>query len=305
MKNIRFGFVFYLACVCVTSALADDTVFARQGDVVLTQDELDAAFARIPEIHRLAFIRDGERVNKLVKSLLQTRQISRDANAHDYEQDPVTALRMQMAAEKELAEAWLDHVVASAPEVNYESLAYEHYLANPEQYQTPEMLDVSHILIKSDTRPELEALELARRLYNDLLADPSLFDEYVMEYSEDPAKSSNAGRYRQMQKGQMVRQFENAAFALSTPGEITDLVQTDYGFHIIRLNRRIDPKPVPFEQIKLQAIEQAKGRYEANYRRNYLLKLNHEPIELPEGAVDAMVKRYFGENLELAPEFPQ
>jgi peptidyl-prolyl cis-trans isomerase C len=305
MKPLKAVPILLVAFFYITNLNADDTVFARQGDVVLTQDEMDAAFSRIPEIHRLAFIRSGERVNQLVQSLLRSKQVAKDATAHGFDDDKLVLARLQLAEDKELADAWLQKIVADAPKVDYEALAYERYLAEPENYLTPEMVDVSHILIKSDSRPEQEAFRMAQELREEILADPALFDEYVMEHSEDPAKAVNRGRYPQMQKGQMVRPFEEAAFAMNTPGSISELVQTSYGFHIIRFNGRIEPTVIPFEQIKPEAVLQAEQNYLDNYRRSYLLKLTHEPIELPEGAVDAMVKRHFGENLELAPEFPE
>ena len=58
---------------------ASTEVFASQGGVVLTQGELDAGFLRIPPEHRLRFIRDGERVDNLVKSLLRNKLIAADA----------------------------------------------------------------------------------------------------------------------------------------------------------------------------------------------------------------------------------
>ncbi|NNJ65487.1 MAG: hypothetical protein HKP16_07965, partial [Xanthomonadales bacterium] len=82
-------------------------VFAYQGGVVLTQQELDAAFSAIPEAQRLAFIRDGGKVDQLVKTLLRRKAVAVDAERADYPEDPLVADRVRLAAQKELAEAWL------------------------------------------------------------------------------------------------------------------------------------------------------------------------------------------------------
>jgi parvulin-like peptidyl-prolyl isomerase len=92
---------------------------------------------------------------------------------------------------------------------------------------------------------------------------------------------------------------------MEVEGEISLPVETQYGFHIIRLNRRLPGVVPPFEQIKAQAVEHTRENYLKEYRRNYLRKLLSVPIEYPDGAIEDMVKRYFGENLELAPEFSQ
>ncbi|MBT8052616.1 MAG: peptidylprolyl isomerase [Gammaproteobacteria bacterium] len=288
-----------------TKARSSNDIFARQGSVVLTHSELDAAFSRIPPEFRLAFIRDGAKVDDLVKSLLRLKLVAADASRSGFDQQPMIAERMQLAAEKELAEAWVGNLIENAPEADYEALALEYYLAHPDEFKMPERVDVSHILISSETRSEEKALALATRLHDDLRTDPSQFDGYVTEYSEDPAKTSNAGRYPGMQRGQMVKRFEEAAFTLQQPGDITEPVKTSYGYHIIRLNQAKPSAPIPFEQIKEQASEMAKEQYLSEYRARYIKQQIAEPIELADGAAEAMVKRYFGEELELIPEFPE
>ena len=80
-------FVLILLCFSASHSLwADDEVFARQGDQVLTHAEMDAAFMRIPAKFRLPFIRDGERVDQLVSSLLRYKTIA--AEAEQNEPDP-------------------------------------------------------------------------------------------------------------------------------------------------------------------------------------------------------------------------
>ena len=276
---------------------------AIQGDVVLTQAEIDAAFARIPEQHRLAFIRSGERVDHLIRSLLQNKILAGEAREEGYDDDVLVRGRLDIAADKELADAWLDHVMASAPAADYEALAYEHYLANPDQYRTPERVDVTHLLISSENKSEEKALAQIEELRAEVEADPARFDDLVMEYSEDPSKSSNKGRFPFMTRGEMVAPFEEAAFALQEPGEITQPVKTDFGYHLIRLNRKVPSGLRPYPTVKEAAVAQAKERHATQYRSNYMRRVLSEPIELPEGAVEAMAKRYFGENLELAPEF--
>lgn len=282
---------------------ADDEVFARQGDQVLTHAEIDAAFMRIPAKFRLPFIRDGERVDQLVSSLLRYKTIAAEAEQNGFDEDSLVIARMNLAKEQELAEAWVSHVIESAPPGDYETLAYERYLASPEKYRTGVSLDVSHILIKSDIRAEAEALETVTRLHAELMENPSLFDDYIDRYSEDPAKVNNAGRYPNMTRGQMVEPFEVAAFAMKGDGTISEPVKTAYGYHIIRLNRRTEASTAPFEKVKPAIMMEVASEHSDNLKRAYLMKLSQEPIELPDGAVEKMVKRHFGENLEKAPDF--
>lgn len=280
---------------------ADEDVFARQGDQVLTQGDMDAYFAGIPEQNRLAFIRDGGRVDQAVQSLLRTRLFAADARANGFDQDPLVADRIGLVVERELSKLWIEHIVTNAPDADYEALAEEYFVGHPDEFSSPELLDVSHILVSTETRSEEEALALLAGIEERLAADPSQFDALVEEFSEDPAKVNNRGRYPDMKKGDMVKPFEDAAFALQEPGRFSGPVRTNYGYHLIRLNGRTPPQPVEFAAVREQLIEQEKKRHLADYRERYLLKLVQDPIEIPEGAVETMLKRYFGEDLELAP----
>lgn len=283
--------------------LDPNEVFAYKGGVTLTQTEIDAVFSKLPEAERLAFIRDGGKVDQLVNSLLQRKLIARDAAAAGYDQQPIIAARIDLERQKELAEAWLQKIMQDAPGADFEALAYEHYLATPEAYRTEEVLDVSHILIGVDGRSDEDARKLADSLWMQLRADPSQFESMVEEYSDDPVKENNGGRYADMHRGMMVKPFENAAFALENPGDIGGPVKTTYGYHIIRLNGRSGNEPQEFSAVKEQAVADARRRYMETYRQNYLRRVLTGPVVIPEGAVEIMAKRHFGENLERAPDF--
>jgi peptidyl-prolyl cis-trans isomerase C len=276
-------------------------VFARQGRVKLTQTELDGAFSGIPQTSRLAYIRDGGQVDRLVAALLRRKAIAADAVQAGFDQDPVVAARIQLAAQKELAEAWLQHKIENAPEADYAALGREDYLADPEAYRNEEVLDVSHILIGTESRSLEEARTLADRLHEQLADDPSQFDALVQEYSDDPMKSANGGRYQDMRKGQMVPEFEQAAFALEKEGSLSPPVQTNYGFHIICLNSRGGGDIPDYEAVSAQAEERARMKHLGRIRETYIRQIANEPIVIPDGAVEIMAKRHFGDELELAP----
>ncbi len=280
-------------------------IFAKQGNVVLTQGELDAAFSRIPAEYRLAFIRNGERVDRLVGDLLRIKLAAADAIGAHYNEDPLVKGRMSLAAEKELAEGWMAKVKEDAPDADYAALAHEYYLANPDEFMTDEVRDVSHILVNNEDRSSEEALQLATSLRDQLLEDPSRFEEFVKQYSDDPSKAGNGGRFPRMIRGQMVKPFEEVAFALQNVGDISEPVETPYGYHIIRLNQQYPSRPQPFEDVKAEAMTQAREKYLESYRSRYIRKLVADPIELQEGAVELMAKRYFGEDLELAPDYKE
>lgn len=316
MSQLRFPIALTVCCLLSASPAAaqellreepvdkndPEVVFAYQGDAVLTQAGIDAAFSRIPEEHRQAFIRDGGQVDRLVRNIMKTEVLALDAIAKGFAEDPVVRERMILAAHKELAEAWVEQIRKNAPQADYEAMAREDYLANPEKYQTPEYIDVTHILISTDERSGEEALALAQEVREKALKSPESFGGLVMEYSDDPAKVQNEGSYMRVGRGQMAKPFEAAAFALEGEGDISAPVKTEYGFHVIRLDKRYDRRNRAFEDVRAEAVANMKQQHISEYQENYIKGVLAEGIVLPEGSVEVMLKRHFGENLENAPQ---
>lgn len=278
---------------------------AVMGDVVLTQGELDAALSKIPDDKRLAFVRDGSKVEQMVRNLLRSKALAHEAVKAGYDREPMVSMRLELARESALAAEWLNKVVADAPAVDYEALAEEQYLVNPEAWKTEDRVDVSHILISTETRSDKEAKDLVGYVWQLVTLDPSRFDEMVEEYSEDPSKASNGGRFKSVKRNDMVVNFEKVAFSLQNPGDISAPTETPYGYHIIRLNEKMPGEIPSFESVKERAMKQAQAEYHDEYRVKYMKQLMAENIVLQDGAAEALAKRYFGENLELAPDFSE
>lgn len=284
------------------TAIDPEQVIAYQGSAVLTQAEIDAAFNKIPEEQRLVFIRDGARVDQLIVTLLKRKLVVADARQAGFDREPLVAERVQLEAEKELSEAWMEQVMANLPDADYEAIAHEDYLTNSKRYRSEEVLDVSHILVSTEERGFEDARTLAVSLREQLREDPSRFDTLVAEFSDDPAKAQNGGRFPEVRRGQMTLPFEQAAFRLAQPGEISEPVKTNFGYHIIRLNGRRGGELPPYEAVRDAAVERARNEYREAYRARYLKNLSRDPIVIPDGAVEIMARRHFGDDLELAPQ---
>ena len=318
MKQLKLGLAGFLLFAGLSGVLTaqeehpestdrndPNIVFAYQGEAILTQAALDGAFSRIPEEVRLMFVRDGAKVDQLVKSLLQAEILALDADANGFSQDPIVQERVRLAARKELAEAWVEELLLRAPNADYAAMAKEDYLVNPEKYSTEATVDVTHILIGTENRLPSEAEAIVVELNETLQQDPAQFDALVMEYSDDPGKSANNGKYKDMTKKQLVKPFADVAFSMDTVGEISPPVETEFGFHLIRLDGKKEAVLPPFEQVKDQAELEMKQKHISSYQNQYMQRLLQFPVEFPQGSVEIMARRYFGENLENAPIFTE
>jgi len=129
-------------------------------------------------------------------------------------------------------------------------------------------LNVSHILIGFDNKHALnersrkEAEILTEKLSRELTVDN--FDEFVLQYSDDRSKENNNGNFGWTGLGYFVEKFENAAYALE-PGEISDPIETDFGFHFIKLNdRRVIPLE-PYENLQVDIREMIFNRWQSKF----------------------------------------
>lgn len=299
MQSLRYTLVLVLLLLIqgVEASEAQDSpgaVMATRGQGSVTAEEFDARISKIPEKDRARFLRDPSRVNTILGNLLLNSQVVADARANKFgEGDEQLQLRLKMAAEQELANAWLEHITYSQPVADYTALAREYYLANQDKFGTGPAIDVTHLLISTQIHTVEEAESLAQGYLEQTLSDPSLFDELVVTYSEDSSVASNDGHFTAVKKGVMVKPFEEAAFNLKNVGDFTGLVRTQFGFHIIRLDGKHPSKLRPFEDVRVQMESRMASEHRDRIRETYLRELTSLETNISEEEIKAMVKRHF------------
>lgn len=129
--------------------------------------------------------------------------------------------------------------------------ARKYYDERPELFRMEEQLSASHLLKMAKTEAEFEkALEDVKALRERLHSGED-FAELVRLESDDKGNDGNLGTFG---KGRMVPEFEKAAYALK-PGELSEPVRTQFGWHLIQLHERIPEKITPFEEISEKVVE--------------------------------------------------
>ena len=108
-----------------------------------------------------------------------------------------------------------------------------YYNDNIQQYQTPERVRASHILLNTAGKDEAAVRKQAEELLAKIKGGAD-FAELARKYSEDAGSKEKGGDLDYFPRGQMVPEFEKTAFELK-PGQLSDLVKTQYGFHIIKV----------------------------------------------------------------------
>jgi len=149
--------------------------------------------------------------------------------------------------------------VSASIQTNEGSLR-SYYEANKDQFRTPERAKVRHILIKTLEKPKDQEDALKKKA-EDLLKQikgGADFAELAKKNSDDTVSAAKGGDLDWVARGQTVKPFEDATFALQ-PKQISDIVKSEFGFHIIQTMEKDTARLKPFEEVKDQlAKDQAK-----------------------------------------------
>ncbi len=294
-----------ITCLLFLTAGAADSsgseVLAKRGLGEVTHLELDAHMARIPEQDQAPFLRDAKRFETMVGNLLMRDQLAARAREAGFDRSELMRARMALAAQNELAQAWLEHYIEEQGEADAETLAREYYMFHPEEFMTGEERDVSHILVSQEKRPREEAEAMALEILEKVRAEPGSFDDLIMEFSEDSSVARNHGHFKNVKRGDMVDAFEEAAFSMA-PGELSDLVFTPYGYHIIRVDAVHKPRVREYHEVRAQLEEAEHNRHRERIRTDYLNQLSSQEVEMTEEEVRKMLSRYFSAEMLAQPE---
>jgi peptidyl-prolyl cis-trans isomerase D len=132
-----------------------------------------------------------------------------------------------------------------------------YYQSNLQQYANPEQVHAQHILLKTGGKDAEAVKKQAEAVLKEAKAANADFPALARKYSEDDASKPSGGDLGFFGRGSMVKPFEDAAFSM-TPGQISDLVQTEYGFHIIKMLEKRPAGQRALAEVKDQIAEQLK-----------------------------------------------
>jgi peptidyl-prolyl cis-trans isomerase D len=128
------------------------------------------------------------------------------------------------------------------------------YNSSIEQYTTPEQVRASHILLKTEGKTDADVKAKAEAILKQAKAGAD-FAELAKKNSEDESNAKNGGDLDYFGRGRMVPEFDQAVFAMQ-PGQISDLVKTPYGYHIIKLVDKKSAATRTLAEVRQQLTDQ-------------------------------------------------
>ncbi|MBD3426161.1 MAG: hypothetical protein GF409_02900 [Candidatus Omnitrophica bacterium] len=247
------------------------TVIASIGSSEITLDDLNERISNLPPRYRqIVQKRKDEFLEEIINDKLLYQEAVRSGLAKEKDVQEV----IQRAKEKILIARLLKDRVEDPIEVTDEEIL-EFYNTNNDKYMTPEIMRVSHILVPSEA--EAEAIR-AR------IASGEDFEAIARAKSVDPT-AQRGGDIGYFPKGQLMPKFEQACAELDV-GEVSGVVKTKLGYHIIKLTDRKPPELRPLDQVKddiiskLRTIEKQQRFNElmTELREKTSIKINEEAL---------------------------
>ncbi|WP_431256695.1 peptidylprolyl isomerase [Roseateles chitinivorans] len=177
----------------------------------------------------------------------------KEADLEAYYKDPKVAAKFQLPESADIEYVVLDAASLQAGVTVNADDVQKYYDENKARFTSDEERRASHILIKAGADMAAADKAKAKAKADELLAEarknPAGFAELAKKNSEDPGSATNGGDLDFFGKGAMVKPFEDAVYALKK-GEISNVVQSDFGYHIIMLTDVRGGQTRPFETVK-------------------------------------------------------
>ena len=272
---------------------APSTVVASQGGAIVTLEDLDAFANGIPEAQRAGFFNSPTRIENLITQLLLQKQLAAEARANGLDKTPLVRKQVALAEEDALGKARMQQVRDDLKLPDFDELAQEEYQAHKESHVVHGTLDVEHILIGTGKRSEAEAKALAETVEKEAIAHPDRFEALVEKYSDDPSKADNHGLMHDAgDSKKYVREFAEAASALKKPGDLSPIVKTSYGFHILKLVKRTADRTPTFADVKKEILAKLRSDYLDKQVKLHADTLRNLPLDANAELVASLRTRY-------------
>jgi peptidyl-prolyl cis-trans isomerase C len=259
MAKIRIVFVVALLHACSVIAAEQGDIVFQGGDIAIRVSDVERYIEENtpPDPNeRAAMLNNPDIYGDMAEMLYTIQILAAEAEMMpDFDREQAEWMAHIMYQRRIISDYRAKYVKQSLGNANWDAIAREDYKVNKQNYVTEEKVRASHILIKvSDSRNDEAAKALAGELRERAIKGED-FSELAKEYSEDPSAVRNLGSLGFFKRGQMVKPFDDVVFAMQKPGEISEVVKTPFGYHVIKLEAKQDAKPLPYESVKDKIIE--------------------------------------------------
>ncbi|MBM4145676.1 MAG: peptidylprolyl isomerase [Nitrospira sp.] len=229
----------------------DDDVVAKIGDRKITISEFNKMLGYLDSEKQKLIEKNPQLKENLLQQYVQGIVISKLAKKKGFDKNPELKEQLELLKDNYIAIEYLKKEVTNKVEVSEEDIK-AYYESHKDEFKTPEMVRSRHILIKTDPsasdNDKKKAKEKAGEILKKIKAGED-FAKLASDVSDDTGSKPKGGELGFFPKGRMVTPFEDAAFSLK-PGEVSEIVETQFGYHIIKVEEKKEPGMEPFDTAK-------------------------------------------------------
>ena len=272
----------------LAQAQAPQVLVASTGKAVTTADVLADA-QRMPDELRAGYLAKPQITQEMATNLLVRRVMAERGRQAGVDKSAEMQAAIQIAVDKVVSDAFLKKFDAEHKPTDkaINDLAKAQYQAEKSKFIEPERVRASHILISGNGD---EAKAKAEKLLKELKAGAD-FAALAKANSEDPGSAVKGGDLGTFARGRMVPEFEKALFSLSKPGQLSDVVKSQFGYHIIKLDEKFPQKQLSYEEVGSKLKEQASNEL-IQKARTEAVKQVTEKMTVSTDAVNTFSKQY-------------
>ena len=300
--------LFAIFALTVQAQSADQAVVSYEGTTI-SASELSYVFRFAPANVKRQVEAEGEARLELFATTLASKRMMANLMAMTPETDGDLYYRFQFALIAAARQFDQERFQKQLDIPDLEPLAEERYRVSMRDIAlVPESRLVSHILLMCRDECDKEAVKGDLAAIRQRILEGEDFSELAEELSEDPLSAENGGTLKteiQRDNARIDETFREAVFTLSEADDVSDIVETQFGFHLIRLDS-ITPEYIrPFSEVEVALKAEIERRYRADAYKNYLLSLGPQSqLEIDYDAVDAILGPLPAESADVAPEAP-
>ena len=287
--------LFTLAHAIPLSAQTDPSRLgiATDADIALTLDEIRHIYERSPkQIQSQASLDPAARYELIANAIASKRILKNLEEMGPGNEDLFVAFRFEvMAAARKFDEKRFQREL-NIPDLD--ALAQEQWRVSRSEIATlPEKRSLSHILLLcSEVCDEAEKTAKLGDI-RQRVADGESFSDLALEFSQDPGSKQRGGRLSRsisLADENVDQTFRDTAFTLTAVGEISEIVQSRFGFHIMRLEAIEPEREYTFEEVKEPLMAEIEKRYREDAYRDYVLSMGPtEALRIDQEAIDSIM----------------
>lgn len=242
----------------------ENKTLAVVNGVEIKESDIEQTILRFPA-DRQGYLKTSEGKNQLLNEIISFELIFNYAKENKMDEEDIYVEQKDVMAKELLTQYAMSKTFASI-NISDEELQ-KYYNENEAEFKSEESVSAKHILVETEELAQNILLEIKNGL---------TFEEAATKYSSCPSKEQG-GNLGMFTKGQMVPEFEKAAFDLPI-GELSEPVKTQFGYHIIKVEERNEKSAIPFAEVKDEINKQLNQQMQAEKYSNLVEELKKKYI---------------------------